>query len=525
MSVPRSLDPRLVVTRRLLVAGVIALLVLVVLDLPDAQAVFYEVVFGTPSVVQWGAVALVIAVVAARRRSPTLFALAFAVFVVLGLVVGPVAAGIYAHDDVANRMQRDTVQLTTLPNTSTTNVRMLPRSVADNYAQSSLQFPQYRLTESDIAFRNGSYQWSYGVVPDSFFVSWFGHQQGVMYVDMTTTQKVIHVEDATFRYGRGQLFFDSFAYQSVLHAPLQRHDWDTAFNAEANGTPYLAHSTVVYRWQFRLLPFPELYAVPRFGSVQVMYADGHIDRLTPAAAARSPLLRGQNVYPYDLTMFNVESMQYVHGALNKWFWKRDVLRVAPLPEGGNQWPLVVPTEGTPHALTYFVATEPTGSGSGVYQIWTFDGQTGAAGVLQFDNAQIGPRKAVDFVGRDPEVNRLSSALAISPIPVVKGDTLYWHVKVVPKSLSGVTYTAFVNADSGDVTLLKGDPPVYAFLRRGEVAAVGNETSGSGTTVTVVVVDANGTVVGTRNVTVPVGGSVQVNVRNNATNASAGRAVG
>ena len=519
MSVPDDFDFETNLTRRRLIAYAVILVVLAIVFLPTAQNILYLVFVATPSVLQWGVVALVIAGVAYYVDSRPLFMLAIGVFVVMGVFVGPFTGAIYAHDDVAHQMQQGATHLDTLPNTSKQNIRMLPRSVADNYAQSSMQYPQYKLTGSDIAYENGTYDWSYGIVPDSFFVSWFGNQKGAMYVNMTTTNKQIHVKNAKFTNGRGQLFFDSFQYQSVLHAPLQQHDWDTTFNARANGTSYIAHSTTTYQWKFQLLPIPELYAVPRFGGVQLMHTNGQIDSLTPQQAEQSPLLHGQNVYPYTLAMYKVNSMQYVHGALNKWFWKQDVLKVAPLPEGSNHWPLVVPTEGTPHKLTYFVATEPTGSGNGVYQIWTFDGQTGTTGVQQYDNAQIGPRRAVDFVGRDPQVNRLSNAQVVSPIPIVKGNTLYWHVKVVPGSNSGVVYTAFVNADTGDVTLLQGDKPVYAFMTKAEVNQVGNQTSGpagSGTTVRVVVTDANGTIVGTKNITVPKGGNVQVNVHNNAT---------
>ncbi|MFB6109141.1 MAG: hypothetical protein ABEJ82_09955 [Haloplanus sp.] len=521
---PNDLDVEFDVPRWQLAGYAVVALVFCILELPTVQGFLYVVVVGTPSFLQWGVVALLIGGVAYRRRSRSLLVAAVLVFVVFAVFVGPLVGSIYAHDDVANRMQGDATHLQTLPNTSKENVRMLPRSVADNYAQSSMQYPQYRLTSSDIAYRNGTYQWSYGIVPDAFLVSWFGHQRGAMYVNMTTTNKDIHVEQTAFTDGRGQVFFDSYAYRSVLSAPLQYHDWETTFNARANGTSYIAHSTTTYQWRVRLTPLPEVYAVPQFSGVELMYPDGKMEHLSPREAERSPLLRGQNVYPYSLALYRVRSMQYVHGALNKWFWKEDVLQVADLPEGGNHWPLVVPTDGTPHRLTYFVATEPTGSGNGIYQIWTFDAQTGDAGVEQYDDAQIGPQRAVDFVSRDPEVNRLSSAQAISPVPIVKGDTLYWHVKVVPRSHSGVTYTAFVNADTGDVTLLQGDAPVYAFMTQREVSQVNAEPSGptgSGTTVRVVVTDANGTIVGTQNVTVPEGGSVQVNVAD-ATNNSTSR---
>lgn len=503
-----------------LVAGAVVFLAFVVLfALPAAHSFLYGLFVGTPSVVQWGGLAAVIAAVGVWRQSGVALLLAVFVFVVLGLVVGPVVGGVYAHSDVANEMQADATQLETLPNTSTSNVRVLPRSVSDNYAQSSMQYPQYRLTESDITYRNGSYAWSHGLSPDNFMVSWLGTQRGALYVNMTSTDKQITVEETEFVNGRGQLFFDGYEYQSLFHAPLRKHEWDTAFNARVDGTSYIAHSTTVYEWRFRATPLPQFYAVPQHGSVELMRPDGSIESLSPQEARAEPLLRGQNYYPYDLARFRVDSMQYVHGALNRWLWKEDVLQVADLPEEGNQWPIVVPTAGDDPELTYFIATEPTGSGSGVYEIWTFDGQTGDVGVQRYSESQLGPQKAVEFVERHPDVNRLSNAEAIAPVPVVRGDTLYWHVKVVPQSRTGVIYTAFVNAESGDVTLLEGTDPIYAFLTEAHVDAIEDGTTGDGTdaddgvTVTVVVTNADGDIVGTQNVTVPPGGDVAVTVQN------------
>ena len=523
MSVPDTFDSDL--TRAQLGLAAVVALVGAVLTLPAVQSVLYGALVGTPSILQWGIVSAVIAAVGVVRERQELLLLGVVVFVVLGVFVGPVVGGVYAHTDMATQVQQDATRLDTLPNTSTENVRVLPRSVSDNYAQSSMQYPQYRLTGSDIAYHNGSYAWSHGLAPDNFMVAWFGTQRGALYVDMTTTQKRVQVEERTFTHGRGQLFFDSYQYQQVLHSPLKRHNWETTFNARANGTSYIAHSTTVYDWKFRLAPIPQLYAIPRHGSVELMRSDGSIESLSPEEARSSPLLRGQNFYPYELTMFKVESMQYVNGALNKWFWKEDVLAIADLPEAGNRWPIVVPTDGDDPELTYFVATEPTGSGNGVYEVWTIDGQTGAIGVQGYDESQIGPQKAVDFVERRPQVNRLSNADAIAPVPVVKGETLYWHVKVVPRSRSGVVYTAFVNAESGDVTLVEDTEPIYAFLTQSEFENVQDETDdrAGGTTVTVVVTNADGEIVGTRNVTVPEGGGVSVNVQDRTANNSTAQA--
>ncbi|RZV08625.1 hypothetical protein BDK88_2699 [Natrinema hispanicum] len=504
--------------------GLYGLLVLVatILALPRVQGVLYSTIFGNPSILQWGIVSLLITVVAIKRESFRLLVTAAVVFVLLGLIVGPIAGGAYAHTDMANQMQSDAKELETLPNSSKENVRVLPRSVSDNYAQSSMQYPQYKLSSSDITYRNGSYTWSYGLEPDNPMVALSGQQKGALYVDITGTEKQVNIEETTFSNGRGQYIFDSYRYQSVLSSPFKKHNWDTTFNAKANGKSYIAHSTTTYKWKFRMGPIPQFYATPQHGSVEVMSPSGEIESLSPEEAQESSLLQGQNFYPYDIAMFKVKSMQYVNGALNKWLWKEDVLQIANLPEDGNNWPIAVPTEGDSPGLTYFIATEPTGSGNGVYEIWTIDGQTGEAAVQQYNESQLGPQKAVDFTERRSEVNQLSNAKAIAPVPVVNGETLYWHVKVVAESNSGIIYTAFVNAESGDVTLIEGTEPIYAFLTQSEAEEIQNGTeadSSGGMSVNVVVTDEDGEIVGVENITVPKGGNFDVSVQDQSSNRS------
>lgn len=503
--------------KRYIILGVLALLVLVLIFLPSMQKMFYVIFIASPAFLQWSLVALVIGGYGVLRKSPSILIVAGIVFVVMGIFVGPIASGVYAQTDMANQMQSNADTLETLPNTSKTHVRVLPRQVADNYAESSMQKPQFRLTESDIAYNDGKYTWSYGVVPDNFMVALTGNQNGAMYVDMGRDNKQTTINEVSFRTGRGQIWFDSYSYRSVLHNPLVEHRWGTVFNANDNGESYIAHSTLKHNWKFRLLPIPQLYAVPAHATVEVMDPSGHIETLSPEEAHNAEKLNGQNFYPYSLAMFKVNSMKYKHGAINKWFYKEDVLEVASLPDGGNNWPLSVPTQ-TPDSspeLTYFVATEPTGSGSGVYEVWVFDGQTGEAGVQQYSESQIGPQKAIDFVERQPQINRLSSAKSVGPVPVVKDDTLYWHVKVIPENENGVIYTAFVNADTGSVTPLEGTDPIYAFLSQKEVEQVRNKTQESGDTmtVTVVVTDENGEITGTTNITVPEGGGADIKIEN------------
>ena len=77
------------------------------------------------------------------------------------------------------------------------------------------------------------------------------------------------------------------------------------------------------------------------------------------------------------------------------------------------------------------------------------------------------------------------------------DTFYWEVRVVPTDSSGISYVAFVNAESSDVTEVETRRAVSAFMR-GERAGPGDGDGGpDDRTPTVVVqrVAPNGTVVG------------------------------
>lgn len=487
--------------------------------LPTVQEILYHLLVANPATLQWSVIALVIGILGYYLNNQWVIGAAFAVFILMGLLIGPVVSGVYAHENMADKINSDNPSVDQLEETSNEHVRVLPREVADNYADSSIQKPQYRLTDSDISYQDGGYKWSYAVAPDNLMVSLQGNQDGAMYVNMEQTDKDANVVETKFKTGRGQIWFDGYDYKSVLSNPMVHHKWDTTFNSEGpNGEKYIAHSTVSHEWGFQFTPLPQLYAIPQLGTVEVMDTEGNVNSLTPEEAYNSELLEHENFYPYDVAMFKVESMQYEKGAFNKWFYKEGVLEVTDLPSStSNDWPIVVPIQSEDGVeLTYFIATEPTGSGSGVYEIWTLDGQTGEANVKSYNESQIGPNRAIDFVERQPDVNRLSNAQPVSPIPVVIEDNLFWHVKVIPQSESGIIYTGFVNAQSGDVTLLEGTEPIYAFMSQDEVDEIRdstNQTSGDTTTVKVAVTDSNGDIVKTTNVSVPEGGEADINIQN------------
>lgn len=509
--------PQVLSENKLLITLVSALLlVFTIVFLPEVQALLYFVLVASPSTVQWGIVSLIIFSVGMYKQSDVLLVTAVVVFIGLGVIVGPFVGNIQAHEEQADMIESQDPQIEQLPDTPQDKVRVLPRGVSDTYAESSMQKPQYRLTQSDIAYQDGKYQWSHGVVPDNVFVQFQKKQFGSLYIDMEQTSKDVTIEEKQFQNGRNQLWFSSYEYKSVLSNPTAQHQWETTFNAK----DYIAHSTVTHEWKFRFLPIPQFYAIPQHNTVDVMNQDGTVEKLTLKEAQDSERLEKQNFYPYDVAMFKVNSMRYRNGVMNLWTSKEDVFEIATMPASSqNDWPLTVPVnKGDSFGLTYFIGAEAINSGSGLYQVWTVDGQTGKTEYIEYDQNQIGPTRAVDFVSNKQQVNELSDATPVSPIPVMSNNQLYWHVKVVPQSESGIIYTAFVNTNTGDVTLLEGTEPIYQFMTQDEVEEVKETTNSTGsentTTVTVAVTDESGNIIRTEEVSVPEGGEANINVKNN-----------
>lgn len=490
-------------------ALVLALLgTMFVLFLPVWQSITYSLFVQHPSTWWWvligGLAAGGVYHVADSDVGEGVMLVLLALTVIMALFIGPIFAGIYAQEDIAHsgEIQESDV----LPDTSNDHPRILPRAVADEFGSSSMQLPQYELSDSDVAYHDGSYTWSYALQPGPFMVAWQGNQTGAMFVDMETQDKEIEVIRRGVQCGVGQVFIDSYDYQMTLdRLDVDRYQ-GTQFTFEHDGELHVAQSYATHEWRFRLLPLPQPYTVPEYGGTQVISEDCEVRDLSPSEVAESDLFEGQNTYPYDLSMFRVEAQQLQHGIINKIFYQKDVPQFDGVAGHGNDQPFVVPTENG-DGLKYFVAAEPAGSGNGIYQIYTLDAQTGEIEYVEYSDTQIGPQKAVDFVRKEsPNINWAAGGggtmEAIEPIPVVDGDQLYWQVRVVPTDNAGMSYTAFVNASSGSVTETKNDQEIMTFLRKGssEVPQEPSDPSEDEETALVVAIVENGTVVDTINVT-------------------------
>lgn len=498
---------------------------------PLWHGLFYGVYYKAPGILQWlvvGALFVVAAIAVDGYRGSkgkdsgllpsVLFTSGVLIAVVGALFMGLLLGNIYAQEHMANEVSEEVETLESLPEVDVEHRRSLPESVASNYARNSLQTPRYQLNGGDITFIDGVPHWSYALAPDGLYNTITIQQDGAVYVNMTTQNKDVDVRRGEFKYGQGMAVFDHYLWQ--LHRSDYANDYRDPFIVPHDSELYMAVPYVEHKHQFRAgLPMPQVYSVPEFGGVKLISQDGEIEDLSPAEAQNDSRLTGQNIYPYDLARFRVNSMRFQHGALNTWFTHRDQLQLADVPGQGNGQPFTVDTE---NGIEYFVAAEPYGENThGVYQVWVIDGRSGEMRRITYDSdsSLLGPQKATRFVrqehpnyqwtsdGEDGSGNIETS----EPIPVVVDGTVYWQVFVVPTDSAGVSQVSYVNADTGTVTSVESDDGIRTFLE-GQVdegnaeSDEGGATDDSEASMVITVEYPDGS---TETVTVPEGGTVSV----------------
>jgi hypothetical protein len=442
----------------------------------------------------------------------------------LGLIgfvfVGPVLGNTYAAEGMADRVQASATAIDQPPESVAQRSRIVPQGVASNWVENSLQYPRYTASGGDITYIDGTPHWSYSLSPDGAVNTLTRKQRGAVYVNQSSIQKDILIhDDQEFRYGQGVAVTDSYRWQVATDSFL--HDYREPFVVPHRNESYLVVPYVSHEWEFRATPVPQLYSVPQFGGVKIIDQSGNIETVPADQTQDHPVLAGQNYYPYSLARFKIKSMAYKNGILNTIVGHKGQIELADVPGDGNSQPFTIPTEEGP---TYLLATEPWGKANGVFQIWTLDAQTGRMQYTQFDqqNALRGPRKAVESIMATPELSRLNDVQAVEPIPVVRDGTLYWQARIIPDSSARITYVAFFNADTEDVTVVETTGQVQAFLSGGSVQTndtespeTGDETDGCGLQIVVEYPDGS-----TETMCVPEGSGVTVTEGTNRSTANA-----
>ncbi len=388
---------------------------------------------------------------------------AFMVFFVM-LVGGGVANTAFTNAVMAEELEQDVTEIDSLPDIDNENPRILPETVAREFAENSLQEPRHRLAGTDIAITdNGTPMWSFPLQPDGGINTFIINQKGAAFADMTTSSSDISYSEQEMEVGIGMQVFDNINW--VQKKERFWVNYEDHFVLEHEGENYIATPYIEYDFRFT---FPVVHTVPEWGGVALMDSEGDLEYVDSADVRNHEVLGDQRNYPFDLARAYVSSMEYREGIINKWFFHENQLEVAPVPGFDNDQPFMILTEDNPEL---FVATEPYGQASGLFEIWTVDAVTGEYEVYRLDRNEglIGANRAVNFVRRaNSRVNWAdqdsdTGFSPIEPLPVIVNDQLYWQVRVVPQDSAGIAFTSFVDAETSDVYTAQNDQDIRDFL--------------------------------------------------------------
>lgn len=398
------------------------------------------------------------------------FAISLGVVTALVFVlVGGVADNAFTNVAMAEDVQRELTEIDSLPEMDTENPRILPRNVADEFAGNSLQEPRHRLASSDIAISDdGTPQWSYPLRPDGLANIFLIDQRGAAYADMTTSSSDINYNSEEMDVGIGVQVRDNINW--VQRKERFFVNYEDHFVLEHDDSNYIATPYTEYDFRFT---FPIVHTVPEWGGTVLTDSGGNIDYIEAGEVVEHEILQNQRNYPFDLARKYVSSMEYREGIINKWFFHENQLEVAPVPGFDNDQPFMMLTEDNPEL---FIATEPFGDASGLFEVWTIDGVTGEYELyrLERDEGLIGANRAVNFVRQaNSRVNWAdqdsdTGFAPIEPLPIIVDDKLYWQVRVVPLDSAGVAFTSFVDADTSNIFTAQDDEEIIEFLEGEEL---------------------------------------------------------
>jgi hypothetical protein len=384
--------------------------------------------------------------------------------VVIGSTYGAAALGQITVADASDRAE--------LPTADADHPRIVPRAVANRYASNSLQTSRFKATGGDVTVVDNTTYWSYALSPDGTRNRYLEKQNGTVLVNMEQQGKSVRVVEGEMDAGIGMSVTDAYTWRLHKSGPYLV-DYHDPFMVVEDGQQYIAVPYTEPVFGFRL-PVP--FTRPSWGGVALIDADGEIQHLSPEEAQANEVLRNQRLYPFELARQQVAATRYRNGIVNTLpvvGSHREEIELAPLPGEGNRQPFLTRTD---EGLTYFVAAEPFGETQGLREVWTVDPRTGKFERFRTGDGStlVGPRKAADFVRQAARTTDWSRFDPTEPIPTVIDGSLYWQLRVVPNDASGISYVAFVNADSTDVLEAETTDEITKIVR-GETDALDNAT--------------------------------------------------
>jgi hypothetical protein len=372
--------------------------------------------------------------------------------------------GLILYATLANGLMRwylvkdiNPTMLTALPNT--TEVRYLPKPVAERFGANKVQDPRHHFGDMDPLDTGGELDWVAPQVPTGFWNALGGQTDGFQVVKPSGQVETIH---QPMKYGEGMFFRDNIKW------PL----WRIHYLVELPEFYYVRQNDEVLtiapyiRYVFK---FP--VRMPTWGGVFVVHADGRIEDLSPERAIVDSRLVGQRLYPELLALKIADAWAYRNGVWNAWFLHKDQTEVPTITDEANQMPYLLPTAEGP---VWFIGMEPYGPAYSVFKMLFLDAHAGKISLYQIqpESGITGPNRASGYVRSafpgyqwysKGEKSSYGNMLAIEPKPLIRNGILYWQVSLTNVDYAGVTATALVNGSDNSVIYFKTLEEIEQFV--------------------------------------------------------------
>ncbi|MFH1849402.1 MAG: hypothetical protein ABH879_04410 [archaeon] len=354
-------------------------------------------------------------------------------------------------------------KVTMLPDSS--EVRILPKAVANRFLEDSLQKSREKIAGLDIVNINGTLAWTAPRVPDGAILYLTQPVNGVMVADATKSVRKTMMVTKEISVGEGIGITDSIFWK--LYKKTFFMDIDEIYYILQDDNILTVAPVIKYRFRFPVM-------IPYFAGVYVLDENSEIDFHTPDELRELPLFQDNWAFPESLTRLYVDSYKYHLGVWNAWFLHKDQIEISDVYGQENQQPFLMPTQD---GLRWMIATEPYGQSYGIFKIFSVDALTGKIDMLELNEDQTltGPVRVVSYVKKKfPRID-WATAKIVEPRPYVIDGKLYWMLSITPNDFAGISYSVFVNSEDNDVIAFENDMDVYRFIREGVVQNAGDDT--------------------------------------------------
>ncbi len=339
-------------------------------------------------------------------------------------------------------------------------IRLTPKPVATRYAADSFQSPQETLADSQIALVDGKLVRVFPRVPDGGLLYFINKMSGFVTVEVDTLDRKVNIQNQEFKYS------DHIGITDNLYFQLLKKKYFVSYSAEPiylkdNNNKWI---TVVPYMSYKKFPF----RVPYWAGVMIVKSDGTITDYTPEAAQKLTYLKGNRLYPKELTNYYTAAYSYKGGLINKWLLHKNQIEIVSLP--GEE---TIIHASTKEGFKQIVVAEPYGRSYGVYKIFIIDATTGKREIISYDqNSQLtGPISAADYIKRAfPTYNWTNFQLS-EPRPVKVNGDLNWLLSIIPNDSAGIATTVLLDAKTNKVVEVKTENELQLLLSGHSEAAV------------------------------------------------------